>query len=98
MAVIEIHRGGPGKKEFFFRLMGKNYKEIWRSSETYKRKATMLKTMANYLPGLQVSVVDLTTKEMSASLGPRHSGTKFVAPAGLRKAKTPARKAKGAKK
>lgn len=66
MTVIEIHRGGPKNKEFYFRKMGDNYKEITRSSETYKRKATMKKSIAKYEPG--VAVVDCTTKQMEAKL------------------------------
>jgi len=57
-AFIEVLRGGPGGKEFFFRKMGKNYKEITRSAETYKRKATMLRIIATYEP--LVEVRDLT--------------------------------------
>ena len=63
MTVIEIFR--TKNKEFCFRLMGKNYKEIYRASETYKRKATMMKTMSKYCPIASgtpaiVPVVDLT--------------------------------------
>lgn len=56
MTVLEIFRAK--NKEFCFRLMGKNYKEIWRASETYKRKATMKKTIEKYAPW--ENVVDLT--------------------------------------
>jgi uncharacterized protein YegP (UPF0339 family) len=57
MTVIEIFRAK--NKEFCFRLMGKNYKEIYRASETYKRKATMKKSIVAYCP-VVFPVVDLT--------------------------------------
>lgn len=71
MIVIEILRGGPRKKEFYFRLMGANHKEIWRSSETYKRKATMMKTVRRYCYNFIASpggLVDLTTKPKTLTL------------------------------
>jgi hypothetical protein len=79
MTVIEIFRAGPKKNgkhtEFCFRMMGKNYKEIFRGSETYKRKATMLKTLAKYVC-VTGPIVDLTTKEMEATLTKKRTRTK----------------------
>jgi hypothetical protein len=80
MTVIEIFRAGPKKNgkhtEFCWRLMGRNHKEICRASETYKRKGTMLKVMDHY--GIQwlCRIVDLTTKEMEATLTKKRTRTK----------------------
>ena len=44
---FEIKRGKNG--EFFWRVMHRNGKEIGRSSETYKRKATLRRVLVNLI-------------------------------------------------
>jgi hypothetical protein len=77
MTVIEIFRAGPKKNgkhtEFCYRMVA-GPKELTKASENYKRKSTMLRIARRYHPGMPI--VDLTTKEMEATLTKKRTRTK----------------------
>jgi len=54
---IEVMRSRD--KEFYFRCIHRNGREIFRSSEMYARRATMLRTVRNLLK-VDYLIVDLT--------------------------------------
>ncbi len=59
--ILEIYK--DKKKEFRFRLMHRNGNEIFKSSEGYKRKATMIRVIdAVFEYNILAGGIDLTEK------------------------------------